>query len=59
MTSIVSEFFYLFFIPEMKGLALEEVAVVFGDVAVSDGKEGVLDEEKANMLAAHIEEVKK
>jgi hypothetical protein len=38
VASIISGFFYLFFMPETKGLNLEELAAVFGDVVVSDGK---------------------
>jgi hypothetical protein len=39
-------FFYIFFMPETKVLNLEEIAAVFGDVVVSDGKEAVGEEER-------------
>lgn len=59
VASIVSGFFYLFFMPETKGLNLEEIAAVFGDVVVSDGKEAVGEEEKAKMSPAHVEDIEK
>jgi hypothetical protein len=59
VASIISGFFYLFFMPETKGLNLKEIAAVFGDVVVSDGKKGVVDEEEAKIPAAHEEHVGK
>jgi hypothetical protein len=59
VASILSGFFYLFFMPETKGLNLEEIAAVFGDVVVSDGKEGVVEEEKVKAPSAHVEDVEK
>lgn len=59
VASIVSGFFYLFFMPETKGLNLEEIAAVFGDVVVSDGKGGVVKEEKTMIPPVHMEDVEK
>jgi hypothetical protein len=36
--SIIGGIFYMFFLPETKGLNLEEVAAAFGDVVVSTEK---------------------
>jgi hypothetical protein len=58
VASIVSGFFYLLFMPETKGLNLEEIAAVFGDVVVSDGKE-TAGEEKFKVQSAHLEDVEK
>ena len=44
--------------PETRGLNLEEIAAVFGDVVVSHGKEGVA-EENAKVPADHDEHAEK
>jgi hypothetical protein len=59
VASIVSGFFYLFFMPETKGLNLEEIAAVFGDVVVSNGKEGVAEDDKTKIPTAHVEDAER
>ena len=45
--------------PETKGLNLEEIAAVFGDVVVSDGKEAGVEEEIPKIASAHVEDAEK
>jgi hypothetical protein len=58
VASIVGGTVYLFFLPETKGLNLEEVATVFQDVVVSTQKEGKTKAE-GNIGTVHIEDMQK
>jgi hypothetical protein len=58
VASIIGGTFYMFFLPETKGLNLEEVAAVFGDVVVSTEKEGKSKIE-GNIGTVHVEDAQK
>jgi hypothetical protein len=58
MASIIGGTFYMFFLLETKGLNLEEVEAVFGDVVVNTEKEGKTKTE-GNIDTVHAEDVQK
>ncbi|OJJ43673.1 hypothetical protein ASPZODRAFT_19390 [Penicilliopsis zonata CBS 506.65] len=56
ISSVLGGLFYIFFLPETKGMNLEEVAAVFGDVVATTYTKDAGDEEKAD--GQHVEILK-
>lgn len=58
VASIAGGIYYILFMPETKGLNLEEIAAVFGDVVFTeDTKDGIKTQQKMDLV--HNEDAEK